>query len=274
MVNFADSSARPLKELEVVMGFILNSRGIQTKRQRDKSTKLSDEFSRISKWVTNEMRASAIAVENSINLSALELCYACFEVACAQQDRGRAHRRRGPRADLESFRIVAASALIREIKEQEKLIRLRNASDAVVNVRGGSRMAGRGGRGGHRQPFHAEALHVDVENATCTKAQRSTSLGFESPGSTLSPATPSSGSDYTPSSESVSQGTMCNGPSVYHPGYQPELVRTQAAAGTAGGSGGQGPSTSSANMPPKLTAEDLMTHLMAQYAQMQIHQGR
>ncbi|KAK3396965.1 RNA dependent RNA polymerase-domain-containing protein [Sordaria brevicollis] len=274
MVNFADSSAQPLKELEVVMGFILNSRGIQTKRQRDKSTKLSDEFSRISKWVTNEMRAPGIAVENSLNLSALELCYACFEVACAQQDRGRAHRRRGPRADLESFRIVAASALIREIKEQETMIRLRSRSNTIVNVRGGGRMAGRGGRGGHRQLSHAEALRVDVENATRAKAQRSTSLGFESPDSTSSPATPSSGQGYTPSTGSSAEAPMQNGASAHHPGYQPGLVRAQTAAGTAGGSGGQGPSVSSANMPPKLTAQDLMAHLTAQYAQMQVRQGR
>lgn len=274
MVNFADSSAQALKELEVVMGFILNSKGIQTKRQRDKSTKLSDEFSRISKWVTNEMRASTIPVDNSVNLSALELCFACFEVACAQQDRGRAHRRRGPRADLESFRIVAASALIREVEEQEKLLRLRNASNAVVNVRGESRMAGRGGRGGHRQPFHAEVLRVDVANATRTKAQRSTSLGFESPGSISSPATPGSGQGYAPSTGSSTEALMYNGASANHPGYQPKLLRGRAAAGTAGAPGGQGSGASPTNMPVRLTAEDLMAHLATQYAQMQIYQRK
>lgn len=299
MSSFADSSAQPMKELEVVMGFILNNRGIQTKRQRDRSTKLSDEFARISKWITNEMRPSAPAGDKTPNLTALELCFACFEVACAQQDRGgRAHRRRGPRTELESFRIVAASALIREIREQETLIRLRNSSGGFVGVRGGGRVAGRGGRGGHRS--HADALRLDVHKAGRTNSQQSS----HSPSSTSFPGTPSSGSSFTPSFGSSTEAAAPSGVPVQHPGYQPELVRTQAAydsgiytggnaifhgptslypgytpdearepqyrTGAAGASQAQAPSASSAGMPPKLTPVDLMAHLTAQYAQMKI----
>ena len=47
MINCADHPNQPLEELEVFIGFIMNKRGAQTHRQRDRSIKLKDEFERI-----------------------------------------------------------------------------------------------------------------------------------------------------------------------------------------------------------------------------------
>lgn len=275
MVEFADSPTQPLKELEVVMGFILNKKGIQSRRQRDKSSKLSDAFVRITKMVTNALRPSSPPEEATSELHALELCIACFYVAFEKRREPKEYWKRQVATDLESFRLVASSALLLEIKEQEKRIRLRHAARAggFVGVRGGSRVAGRGDRGDHRQP-----IRVDVNTAAHATTQQSafTGVAFDSgsPSSTSAPTTPSSGSNYTPSSGSVTQDAIFNDPTGLYPGYQPELVHAQAAARTAGVSGGEVPSGSAAGMPVKLTPADLMAQLAAHYAQMQIHQRK
>ena len=277
MTEFADSPSRPLKELEVVTGFILNKKGIQSRRQRDKSSKLSDEFVRITKMMMNGMRPrSPPKGAATSELEALELCIACFLVSLEKQSGRNEYWNRAVAADLESFRLVAGSALLLEIKEQEKRIRLRHAATAggFVGVRGGSRVAGRGGRGGrggHRQPSH---VHVNTAAHAASLQTAVTGGAFDSgsPSSTSAPTTPSSGSNYTPSSGSVTQEAVFNGHTGFYPGYQPELVHAQAAARTAGASGGQVPTTTSATMPVKLTPAELIAQLAAQYSQMQIHQ--
>lgn len=273
MVEFADSPTQPLKELEVAMGFILNKKGIQSRRQRDKSSKLSDAFARITKMVTNVLRPSTPPEEATSELHALELCLACFYVAGEKTSRPQKSWKRQVATDLESFRLVAGSALLLEIKAQEQKIRLRHAarSGGFVGVRGGSRIAGRGGRGGHRQPARVDVNTAAVA-ATPQTADTGAAFNSDSPSSTSAPTTPSSGSNYTPSSGSDTRDGVFNSPTGLHPGYQPELVHAQAAARTAGGSGGQVPSAAPANMPVRLTAADLVAQLAAQYAQMQIYQ--
>ncbi|KAJ4413408.1 hypothetical protein N0V85_003566 [Neurospora sp. IMI 360204] len=275
MVEFADSPTQPLKELEVVMGFILNKKGIQSRRQRDKSSKLSDAFVRITKMVTNALRPSTSPEEATSELNALELCLACFYVAFEKKSRPQEFWKRQVATDLESFRLVASSALLLEIKAQEERIRLRHAarSGGFAGVRGGSRVADRGGRGGHRQPIRVD-VNTTAHAATLQTAVTGGAFDSGSPSSTSVPTTPSPGSNYTPSSGSVTQDAIFNGTTGLYPGYQPELVHAQVAAGTAGVSGGQGPSASPAGMPIKLTPADLMAQLAAQYAQMQIYQRK
>lgn len=48
MAQYSEHPIKPLTELEVFIGNILNRSGVQTNRQRDSSTKLRDEFERIS----------------------------------------------------------------------------------------------------------------------------------------------------------------------------------------------------------------------------------
>ncbi|KAK1775477.1 RNA dependent RNA polymerase-domain-containing protein [Copromyces sp. CBS 386.78] len=275
MVEFADSPTQPLKELEVVMGFILNKKGIQSRRQRDKSSKLPDAFARIAKMVTNALRPSSPPEEATSELYSLELCLACFYVAFDKKSRPQEPWKRQVATELESFRLVASSTLLLEIMEQEKRMRLRHAARAggFVGVRGGSRVAGRGGRGGHHQP-----IRVDVNTAAHATTQQNAFTGgplFDSgsPSSTSAPMTPSSGSNYTSSSGPFTQDAISNGSSGLFQGYQQELGHAQTAAGTAGASGGGRPSNAApATMPVKLTPAELIAQFAAQLSQMQIHQ--
>lgn len=48
MAQYSEHPIKPITELEVFIGNVLNRSGVQTNRQRDSSTKLRDEFERIS----------------------------------------------------------------------------------------------------------------------------------------------------------------------------------------------------------------------------------
>lgn len=48
MAQYSEHPIKPITELEVFIGNILNRSGVQTNRQRDSSIKLKDEFERIS----------------------------------------------------------------------------------------------------------------------------------------------------------------------------------------------------------------------------------
>ncbi|KAK4159742.1 RNA-dependent RNA polymerase 1 [Cladorrhinum sp. PSN259] len=125
MVDCSDHPHRPLTELEVFVGFIINKSGFQNARQRDKSIKLKDEFDRISSWVIREMRNQNL--ENEVSkkgtLDALELCLACVHMGCDKEDSAPRPFDRGSSQNLVSFRIVAASALLRELNHLERLKR-------------------------------------------------------------------------------------------------------------------------------------------------------
>jgi len=124
MASFSEHPVEPLTELEVFVGFIINKTGTQTSRQRDRSMKLRDEFERMSTWIVAEMRNHSAATRNPVTtgppveLYALELCLACVHVGCMDMDESRPVSRRftSQGAGLQSFRIVAASALVQEIR--------------------------------------------------------------------------------------------------------------------------------------------------------------
>jgi hypothetical protein len=126
MVDCSDHPHRPLTELEVFVGFFINKSGIQTARQRDKSIKLKDEFDRISSWVIREMRNQNLEnaeVSKKGDLDALELCLACVHVGCDKEDSAPRPFNRGSSQNLVSFKIVAASALLKELNHLERLKR-------------------------------------------------------------------------------------------------------------------------------------------------------
>jgi len=122
MVDHSEHPTQPLTELEMFIGHIVSSTGVQTRRQRDRSGKLRDEFGRISAQTTERMRGSKNAPATGYVKEldeALELCLACVcirpddEIGAEDARNGRRRRRI---SGLESFRLVAASALLREIE--------------------------------------------------------------------------------------------------------------------------------------------------------------
>ncbi len=129
MADHSEHTTQPLSELEVFMGYIINQRGVQTRRQRDRSEKLRDEFSRISGQTMERMRGNKKVPATGYikELDALELCLACLLIcqALVPKDDSRAARmaaeRRKGYGELQSFRLVAASALLAELDHQEAL---------------------------------------------------------------------------------------------------------------------------------------------------------
>ncbi|KAK3905375.1 RNA dependent RNA polymerase-domain-containing protein [Staphylotrichum tortipilum] len=120
MLDSADHPHQPLGELEVFVGFVINKSGVQTRRQRDSSVKLKEEFEHITAGITREMRNPGVPTGGSVReLGALELCLACLSVGCERQYRGGRPGHRVSSQDLESFKIVAAAAVIRELATHE-----------------------------------------------------------------------------------------------------------------------------------------------------------
>ncbi|KAK3321315.1 RNA dependent RNA polymerase-domain-containing protein [Cercophora scortea] len=138
MVECSDHPHQPLRELEVFVGFIFNKTGSQTSRQRDRSIKLKDEFERIAGWIMRQMREPVSPGGLANNFDALQLCLACVHAGCIKEDMAINSWTRNLGQNIESFRIVAASALMRELNAIENGIRaLRNAdSGGYVGVSG------------------------------------------------------------------------------------------------------------------------------------------
>lgn len=120
MIDCAEHPHQPLREIEVFVGFIMNKTGVQTHRQRDRSVKLKDEFERVTTWITREMRNPTSVSGYSSKLGALELCLACLHVGCEKEHGERHPRHRSSAQDIESFKVVAATALMRELRVLEK----------------------------------------------------------------------------------------------------------------------------------------------------------
>ncbi|OAA57426.1 RNA-dependent RNA polymerase [Niveomyces insectorum RCEF 264] len=128
MHEYSEHPTLPITELEVFIGSIINRTGAQTTRQRDRSRKLRDAFERISAWITAQIRPHHRADDfaegekeddenkdededdsnsNSNSNSRLDTLALCWAAACL-----RVH----DEDDVESFWLVAAAALLREIE--------------------------------------------------------------------------------------------------------------------------------------------------------------
>ncbi|KAF6787912.1 RNA-dependent RNA polymerase, partial [Colletotrichum sojae] len=136
MNQYSDNFMLPLTEVEVFCGSIFNKSGSQTRRQKDNSKKLKAEFDRLSEWLVMQMRRKHRPAENPeygtagyngsaateddaatrvpiANREALEMSYACLMVGLVQNhDVDYEHR-----ADLQSFKVIAASVLLKELTE-------------------------------------------------------------------------------------------------------------------------------------------------------------
>lgn len=113
MNAYSDHPTKPITELEVVTGCLMSETGMPTRRQRDKSIKLNDEFSRISEWITNLMRRQGPEFDYGTQGASdgLELCLACVNEGLELGTKRRSYHYR----NLNSFRVVAASALLAEM---------------------------------------------------------------------------------------------------------------------------------------------------------------
>ncbi|OBR06835.1 RNA-dependent RNA polymerase [Colletotrichum higginsianum IMI 349063] len=138
MTQYSDSHMKQLTEVEVFCGSIFNKSGSQTRRQKDNSKKLKQEFDRLAEHMTQHMRRKARNTEvqgaeayNDIhntlfasqddyyerllepNREALEVSYACLMVGMQTENESEYESW----GHLESFKVIAASVLLKELTE-------------------------------------------------------------------------------------------------------------------------------------------------------------
>lgn len=161
MWHFSENARSSLTEVEVFCGFILNKRGAQTRRQGDSSIKLKEETDRIMTWIVKQIRDRGVSddaetmstatgvseVSSRWREDVVELCWACVAVGCIKKENAPlVYHGTG---ELESFRIVAACCLMKELNSLVAKMDLLAGGGYVGVGRGGrSGRAGRGGRGG------------------------------------------------------------------------------------------------------------------------------
>ena len=120
MWQFSDNPRRPLTEVEVFCGSVLNKRGSQTRRQRDSSMKMKEEVDRLMTWITKLIRHQEILNPKGAGEDgdgglkpnqALALSMACFVVSLRKSKEGE---------HLESFKVVAACCAMQEMHLAQK----------------------------------------------------------------------------------------------------------------------------------------------------------
>ncbi|OTA57896.1 RdRP-domain-containing protein [Hypoxylon sp. EC38] len=136
-MDYSDNFTKGLTELEVFTGCIFNKSGVQTRRQRDKSVRLKDEYDRIVKWAEGLIRkkevppqeddvpeegsggdsktqtqgSSSLQISHDDTFTALELSIACLEVGTEKSNSfGRSN------GNFLSFKIVAAQCALSQLE--------------------------------------------------------------------------------------------------------------------------------------------------------------
>ncbi|KAK2938336.1 RNA-dependent RNA polymerase, eukaryotic-type [Fusarium oxysporum f. sp. vasinfectum] len=156
MWDFSENPRAPLTEVEVFCGFILNKRGAQTRRQGDSSIRLKEEIDRIMTWIVKQIRdrgvgdgaetlstaTDADAAPSRWREDVVELCWACVAVACIRKEFAPiVYHGTG---ELESFRVVAACCLLKELNNLARKMEV-SAGGGFVGVGRGRGGRGRGG---------------------------------------------------------------------------------------------------------------------------------
>ncbi|KAI4593690.1 hypothetical protein KJ359_009174 [Pestalotiopsis sp. 9143b] len=157
-VDYSDHATIGITELEVFTGNIFNKSGIQTRRQRDRSLQIKDEFDRIAAWIESLIRKQPIADlteqqdeeedgldsisnggstwTNDIQATALELSIACLHVGCVKEPGSRNPARprfKTAKADGKlSFKVLAACCVLKELN-----IAIRQADTRAAATLGG-----------------------------------------------------------------------------------------------------------------------------------------
>ncbi|KAF4448632.1 hypothetical protein F53441_7981 [Fusarium austroafricanum] len=156
MWHFSENPRKCLTEVEVFCGFILNKRGAQTRRQGDSSIKLKEEIDRIMTWIVKQIRdrgmgdgAETLSTATDVGATpsrwredVVELCWACVAVACAGKELAPlVYRGTG---ELESFRVVAACCLLKELNNLARKMEVRSGGGFIGVGRGRRRTRGGG----------------------------------------------------------------------------------------------------------------------------------
>ncbi|KAI0537726.1 RNA dependent RNA polymerase-domain-containing protein [Xylaria digitata] len=152
-IEYSDHASKGITELEVFTGTIFNKSGIQTRRQRDTSIRLKDEYDRIVKWVEGLIRKQDATPSRDLrgdleddsldgyaeesddlemNSTALELSIACLHVGILGGG-GHSFNKRNA-GDFESFKVIAAHCALREL---EVAVRQRDIAEGAAFVGGG-----------------------------------------------------------------------------------------------------------------------------------------
>ncbi|KAI1337354.1 RdRP-domain-containing protein [Xylariaceae sp. FL0016] len=154
-LDFSEKAYEGITELEVFTGSIFNKSGIQTRRQRDKSVRLKDEFDRICKWtealILKQDRSSQVDADSEDDedlhhsykndagylghdASALELSVACLQVGVLPISHDITMKKKRHHDDYQSFRVVAAHCALREL---ETAIKLKEIAEGASSMSGG-----------------------------------------------------------------------------------------------------------------------------------------
>ncbi|KAL2755351.1 hypothetical protein ACRALDRAFT_2105455 [Sodiomyces alcalophilus JCM 7366] len=157
MWKYSDNHMRTLQEVEVFCGTIFNKSGAQTRRQKDNSSKLKEEFDRVAAMLVGLIRRRSrdaekqqqqdgsrcdetevdyngddpVALALAPGKDALELAFACLDVGMIQRTDAHTKHLDG----MQSFRVIAASCLLKEMT-------------AFVNRLKGGGLTGNAGGGG------------------------------------------------------------------------------------------------------------------------------
>ncbi|TQV90259.1 RNA-dependent RNA polymerase [Cordyceps javanica] len=131
MWHFSENPRRCISEAEVFCGSILNKQGIQSRQQREASIRLKEETDRVLTWIAKlihdgiKKKGEAVTCHeyesgdesDGEEYNALRLSWACLVVGCAKtvEEAGGGNDETG---ELESFRVVAAACLLKELGEQ------------------------------------------------------------------------------------------------------------------------------------------------------------
>lgn len=154
MWQFSSNPRVPITEVEAFCGSILNPKGSQTRRERDSSIKLKDEMDNVmshmvklisdrSGGATNDDTLSVMSDDDEIGerkaMNAIELSWACMVVGI---DKSHDKNYRQDEPKLESFRVVAACCLVKELNDlltRKNWGRMLKTSGGFVGVSSGQR---------------------------------------------------------------------------------------------------------------------------------------
>lgn len=150
MWQFSSNPRVPITEVEAFCGSILNPKGSQTRRQRDSSIKLKDEMDSVMNHVVkliSDRSGGATNVDDGLSVAsdddehgerkamdAIELSWACMIVGNDKSWNKKYHR---DEPKLESFRVVAACCLIKELNDlltRKNWVRVLKKSGGFVGV--------------------------------------------------------------------------------------------------------------------------------------------
>ncbi|ROT35068.1 RNA-dependent RNA polymerase [Sodiomyces alkalinus F11] len=167
MWKYSDNHMKMLQEVEVFCGTIFNKSGSQTRRQKDNSSKLKEEFDRIAAMLVGLIRRRSrdaeqqqqqqqdgsryegtdidhdagddddddaddlVAAALAPGKDALELAFACLDVGMVKRNEAEYKQLAG----MQSFRVIAASCLLKEMTAFVN--RLRGGSLRVMGGGGG-----------------------------------------------------------------------------------------------------------------------------------------